>query len=75
MRKIINNHPEYTFVIGIRIPIPNKISNIPVRKIISVFKGIKEGIIIVIPFEYAKCPIAVKKSIAPIPILADKKSS
>lgn len=67
----INIHAEYLLRRGTSNPKPNKISIIPVVITISVLKGIKLGIIMDIPFANAKCPMAVKHSMAHIAIWAD----
>ena len=74
-KKTTKIQAEKTCKLGINNPIPNKISNIPVRNTNSTFKGMMGGIIIVIPFVKAKCPMAVKHSIAHIANLAERGKS
>jgi hypothetical protein len=49
IKKTIRIQAAYTLKLGISNPIPKPISSIAVRYTISVFRGIMEGIIIVIP--------------------------
>jgi len=75
IKNAINNHPVVILKFGIKSPIAAAISMMPVKKIISVLNEINSGNIIDIPLANAKCPIAVNKSIADIPMVPDTANS